>query len=106
MAWLKIDDGMMEHPKILGLSDREFRVHMKALGYTARRRDPHVPRKALPMFEASMRHAARLEESGLWDRNGDGWVIHDWDEYNPERRLKSDRQQRWRDGKNDTDVDA
>ena len=104
MAWLKIDDGMMEHPKILGLSDREFRVHMKALGYTARRRDPHVPRKALPMFEASMRHAARLEESGLWDRNGDGWVIHDWDEYqsaktNAERQA--DYRRRNNTGRND-----
>lgn len=51
MAWLRIDDGMMEHPKILGLTDREFRVHMNALCYTGRRRDPHVPTQALTILQ-------------------------------------------------------
>ena len=95
MAWLRIDDGMMEHPKILGLSDREFRVHMNALCYTGRRRDPHVPTQALPILQGTRKHANRLEDVGLWDRNGDGWVIHDWEDYQS-AKTGAERQSAWR----------
>lgn len=82
MAWIRVDDGMMEHPKILALSDREFRAHMAALCYTGRRRDPHIPVTSLHLFGATVKVAKRLTDVGVWDVNGDGWVIHDWHEFN------------------------
>lgn len=95
MAWLKIDDGMMEHPKILGLTDKEFRVHMHALCYTGRRREPHIHKTALPILCATPKQAGKLADAGLWDVEGDGWVIHDWDEYQTPK-TDADRQREHR----------
>ena len=36
MAWLRIDDGFVEHPKVYDLSDRSFRLHVAAHCYSAR----------------------------------------------------------------------
>ena len=36
MTWLRIDDAMVDHPKIIGLSDGAFRLHITALCYCAR----------------------------------------------------------------------
>lgn len=36
MTWLRLDDGYAQHPKIVELNDREFRLWIKALLYCAR----------------------------------------------------------------------
>lgn len=108
MAWVALDDKFPHHPKIMALTDAEFRAWASALAYSQMyRTSGHIQKTSLQSIpRATPKIAASLVNAGLWHNNDDGWVIHDWDEYNPERRLKSDRQQRWRDGKNDTDVDA
>lgn len=85
MAYVLVDDGMAEHPKIEALSDREFRAHFRAMCWCARRgTDGHVPPQSLRTIGATPKVAASLVEAGVWDKNGDGgFVIHDWDEFNP-----------------------
>lgn len=96
MAWLRIDDGFMEHPKVLALKPRELAVHLRALCYAARRRDPHITPGTIPILVATATDVERLVELGLWDVNGDGWVIHDWDEYQPRPLTNSERQTEYR----------
>lgn len=110
MSWVRLDDGFMEHPKVLALTPRDFQVHMRALCYAARRRDPHITPPALKVVGATTQIAERLTDVGVWDANGDGWVIHDWTEYQSDRneadgetrderrkRMARERQARWRD---------
>ena len=100
MAWVALDDKFPHHPKIMALTDAEFRTWASALAYSQMYRTRgHIQKTSLQSIpRATPKIAASLVNAGLWHNTDDGWVIHDWDEYNPERRLKSDRQQRWRDG--------
>ena len=97
MSWAKLDDGFAEHPKITGLSPRDFQVVVRALCYAARRRDPHISPGTLPLLSANKSTAKRLENAGLWEANGDGWVIHDWEHYQP--RSGAERQKKYRERK-------
>lgn len=103
MSWVRLDDGFMEHPKVLALTPKDFQVHMRALCYASRRRGPHIPSSALLILATTKQTAERLTEVGLWDVNGDGWVIHDWDDYQP--ASSAERQKRYREKKRGGDTD-
>lgn len=36
MTCVKLDDAFADHPKVVGLTDRAFRVHVRALCYCGR----------------------------------------------------------------------
>jgi hypothetical protein len=87
--WLRLDDRFPTHPKVLGLSDRAFRFHVMAMAWAAGNlTDGHVPRK---YGEADARSARELVKAGLWEQNGEGWVIHDWLDYNPAAEQVQER---------------
>lgn len=81
MAWAKLDDGLPDNPKILSVGLAARWAFISGLCYAGRRRDPHITLDSLKRVDATVRIAAELEAAGLWDRNDDGWVIHDWHEY-------------------------
>lgn len=90
MTWLRLDDLFPENPKIVGLTDGAFRLHVGALCYSARNlTDGVVSRKfARSVIDSSSvyRHVRQLEDRLLWapiDR--DYWQIHDYLEWNPSR---------------------
>ena len=101
MTWVKLDDAFGDHPKILGLSDSAFRLHVLSLCYCARYlTDGNVP-------SAFLRgHGADVDElwhAGLWFQGDDGFEIHDYLAYNPsredvrhERERVAERQRRFR----------
>jgi len=85
MPWLRIDDKFATHPKIAALSDREFRVHMRALCYCAEYRTEGVlPAASLREVRGlTPRVAERLIAIGLWEREDDGGLsAHDFAIYN------------------------
>ena len=98
MAWARIDDGFSEHPKTLALKGwgSELGVYMAALCYCARRRDPTITIPALRVIGAKPATAARMVELGLWDATPDGWVIHDWEEYQRVDVTAAERKRRQR----------
>lgn len=88
MSWLKIDDGFAEHPKIIDLSDRAFRLHVAALCYSARNLTDGVlnARSVLvccALASATKRHIAELRDVELWVEFNDGYLIKDFLDYNP-----------------------
>jgi hypothetical protein len=125
MPWVRFDDQFPIHRKTAGLSDAAFRLHVAAIFWCARNlTDGFVPREDLDDVCARVRtptrFAGELVVRGLWHlrdedcpsgkciapATGDGWVVHDYLEYQPSAdRVREDRadgarrQQEWRDRK-------
>ncbi|MEH0542952.1 hypothetical protein QA802_07685 [Streptomyces sp. B21-105] len=111
MPWVKLDDRFPSHRKVALLTDRAFRLYVSALCWSSENlTEGRITQRELPLVAARLRGAktaaGELETAQLWDAVDDGWVIHDFLEYNPDRaRVQSDReanaarQQAWRDRK-------
>ncbi len=105
MTWARLDDRMGDHPKIVGLSDKAFRAHILGICYSAGHlTDGHISETAAKRLRIRRQTIAKLVEAGLWKQNGNGWVIHDFLDYNPsrehvmvERDKVKQRVTRWRD---------
>lgn len=87
MAWLRIDDGFADHPKIVQLGKPEQRwTWLEVLTYCARQRTAgkvpaginDVIRRATPAF------LKRCVAVGLLDEKDGALSVHDWDIYNGE----------------------
>lgn len=97
MAYILLDDGFAEHPKIEALRPGEVVAHLKAMCWAARRgTDGHIPPQTLKTLGITKAQVDRFVAVGVWDVNSDGWVIHDWTDFNPpsdpeERRRWHDR---------------
>lgn len=97
MSWLRIDDKFGQHPKVLALSDREFRVHVLTLCYCAEYgTDGNVPRSAWRSLGISGRIARTLVANGLWDLDGDEYTVHNWRTFNPIDPTSGTRKERWK----------
>jgi len=89
MAWVKLDDGFPEHPKVQEAGGDAAWLHVCALAYCnrnttdgfiafgvlARLSDRRTPRKL----------AECLVAAGLWDAQEGGWTIHDYLEFQPSK---------------------
>lgn len=106
-TWVKIDDGFPDHPKIVGLSDLAFRVHISGLCYAGRYlTDGFVPMSiASRLANGDMATIAELSSVGLWldDVENNGFRIHDYlahqtskSEVEQKRSLTRERQKRYR----------
>lgn len=87
--WVRLDDGFADHPRVIGLSDRAFRVHVAAMCYAAR----HLTDGWVPSGHPSHARAiAELVTAGLWMPGADGgFVIRDWSQWNPSGQTIKDR---------------
>lgn len=134
MTWVRKDDQMPINRKVSVLSDPAYRLDDEALCWASRNlTDGRVPLDELPDISRRgiRRNADELVKRRRWHRAEDppcpseycptpgpnGWVIHDYLEYNPsreqvlkERAVKAERQKRWLDKKRgsrkDTSVDG
>jgi len=102
MPWTRLDDGFIAHPKILTLSHPAFRLHVSGLNWSvANEQDGRVPEVvlalALPLDRPKQRLRAvtELEEADLWIRNGTGWLIHDFADYQETKAEVQERRRRW-----------
>jgi hypothetical protein len=111
MPWVRLDDRFPSHRKVALLSDRAFRLHVSAICWCAENlTDGHISDRELPLvahIRSIKTTAKQLQEAGLWDRTDDGWMVHDYLDYNPsrdqvlaERKKNAERQERWRRRKN------
>jgi hypothetical protein len=117
MAWVKIDDGFSEHPKVLRAGPLAVALHIAALCYAARQRtDGFIPGAVVSRLVDIRKPAAevaRLVQAGLWESVEGGYAIHDYLAYNPsreqidaERAATAERVKRWRDARSNGVTNA
>lgn len=94
MTWAKLDDRFHSHPKVENAGLAATGLFAKALSYAAcHETDGHVP-DAWVRKQGGPQHARKLLDLGLWERNGSGYLIVGFLEFNPSKAdLERRRQQ-------------
>jgi len=133
MTWVRFDDQASIHRKVAPLDDATYRLWREAIEWSARNLTDGVI-LADELSECSKRgnalRATKLIDRDLWHVAGafcpspkcppagkDGWVIHDYFDYQPSREkvraeqaAKADRQKKWMETqkrrKDDASIDA
>jgi hypothetical protein len=88
MTWVRLDDNMTEHPKVAGLSNAAFRLHIHGISYCARNlTDGFIPKTVSRRLldGNSTRIRQELVQSGVWESTETGYQIHDYHDYQPSR---------------------
>jgi hypothetical protein len=101
MTWVRIDDQLHSHPKIRHawrIEPAAIGLHVLALSYAScHLTDGTISEDfvhyQLPVQSKRDKAIEALEESGLWERNGSAWTIHDYLEYNRSRAQTVARRQ-------------
>lgn len=104
MAWARIDDAFDDHEKVLALLDMEHgvaAVGLWTLCLTYAHRNTRKKGKIPGFIPTTLPRrfvgadgkqlAALLVEVRLWDEVDDGWMIHDFAEYLPDREVRAAR---------------
>lgn len=80
-TYIRLHDGMPDHPKIVGLSDAAFRLYVEAMCWCSRHlTDGHVSAAALRrMGGSSPKTIKELAEAGLFEVGEEpDWEVHDY----------------------------
>ena len=107
MTWVRLDENFAEHPKVARAGPLGIAMHVAALCYCNRHlTDGFIPKEivrtlldftglGMRMWDGDMvggGHDAEwslvvddLVEAGLWEPVDDGWVIHDYHDYQPSK---------------------
>lgn len=95
MAWAKVDDQLHGHHKIKRVwkCRPALGLHLMAMSYSAcYDLDGLVPEEfveeKLPSKRERDTALSALVDAGLWEVGPDGWIIHDWAEYNGDARTR------------------
>lgn len=109
MAWARIDDGFVDHPKVLRIWNRNpgaIGLHVRAIAYCAKHlTDGRIPVVAVetlsPVRSERDGQVEALITEGAWyrDEGSETFVIHDFLDYQPTRDEVTDRRQKDRDRK-------
>ena len=81
MAWFKVDDNFLMHPKTAMLSNDATALWLRAGSWSGQQRtDGFVPRVMLPMFRSTEAAVDELVTVGLWEPESldgvDGYRFH------------------------------
>ena len=120
MSWIPLDDGFHSHRKVVTAGLEAVGLHCRVLSWCgASLTDGYVPAALVREFAGARaaRLAQRLVDAGLWERDDDGWRVHNWQLRNAsaqsiraERGLLSEKRRRagaagakvrWRKGQTD-----
>jgi hypothetical protein len=109
MPWVRLDDGMYTHPKIGEVSAPARWLLIASICYSNQNAtDGRLSRGAaesVGFMPQPGKAIAELVAVGLWERDGAGYRIHDYDQYQPsrekilrDRKAAAERQARFRNG--------
>lgn len=96
MDWFKVEADIAYNPKIDELSHVEYRVLTYLWGHAMRQENGgHTPARISRLVPyATARVIESLENKGFLHRNGEGWVIHDWEEHQHDALIAQDKKRR------------
>jgi hypothetical protein len=102
--WARLDDALIDHRKIFLAGDAIGPPNGAAVAlgfYTVglmwankHLTDGHLPIaviKRFPHVDNPVSIADALAKAGLWDKNGTGFVIHDYGDFNPTAKKVKDK---------------
>jgi hypothetical protein len=96
MPWVRIHDGAMSNPKLIGLLDWKspFCVWVWGLSYCQQHlTDGRIPETALPN-RVALRTATKLVLARLWDAHeAGGYIVHDYLDWNDSREVVTKKRQ-------------
>jgi hypothetical protein len=116
MSWVRLDDAILDNPKIIAAGPLGFALHVAAITWCARNlSDGFIPKRRvgqlldLPSLQVSettkvrVLHAltaddlaAEMARIGLWHDRGEQWEVHDYLVYNPSKATVLARRARER----------
>lgn len=109
MAWARVDDGFVDHPKILRIWNRcpgAIGLHVRAIAYCSKHlTDGYIPKVAVEVLspvrsDRDEQIAALLEEEAWYeDGPGERFVIHDYEDYQPTRKEVVEKRKKDRERK-------
>lgn len=97
MDFFRGQSKLYANPKLIGLSAPAFKTMVFSWAWSAdNETDGHIPKAILPILGARPKVVDELVTKGVWEVNGDGWVIHDWlDHQKSKADIEASREQ-WR----------
>jgi len=107
MTWARLDDSFYDHPKTLRIWNRcpgAVGLHARAISWCAKHeQDGHLPAAIVesisPVQSDRDEQISALTGEGAWHENGDGFVIHDYLDYNPSREEVASKRRKDRERK-------
>lgn len=93
MAWFKVDDALAFNMKAVSAGNIALGLWVRAGSWSCQQlTDGFVPEAMVAALGGSHDEAQALVASGLWHPVPDGFVFHDWDEYQePSEKVKERR---------------
>lgn len=97
MAWVRLDDGFAEHPKVEEVGPLAGFLHIAALCYCNRNlTDGFIPASRVTKLAdvpAVRKHAQALVRVGMWLEVDGGYQVHDYLEYQPSKaKVEAERE--------------
>jgi hypothetical protein len=111
VTWVKVDDGLYDHPKFMRVSNAAVGLWTRALAYCGRHNlDGRVPRRFVELH-GTPEEARELLDVNLWIDRGDEIEIKDFLKFNPskrqverEKKATRERQKKWRESRDRNGV--
>jgi hypothetical protein len=109
MTWVRLDDAFFTNSKAIAAGLHGRSLALAGICYASGNlTDGKIAKAALPIIAAMAgvkpNVARQVVVAGLWEEEGDHYLIHDYLKYNPsaeqvhrERDAAAERQRRWRD---------
>lgn len=111
MTWIRLDDNLPDHPKVLGLSDKAFRLYISAMCYSSRYLTDGFISYVVGDRIGERIQFAELTSATLLIAVEGGWQIENYDEYQSTKaeveiaKAKTrERVQKWREKNKSNDV--
>lgn len=97
MPWVKLDDALMDNPKVLAAGGDATLLWLASIMWSSRNlTDGHVPEAIVTRLTDRKNASAlakKLVEVGLWDKATDGYVVHDYlDHQRSREEIEADRE--------------
>jgi len=101
MAWIRLDDDYISHPKFTALSDRAFRLWHEGMAYCRKlMTDGLILSSALQTFRYATRRAIRElltpaseDTQALWATDPKGVRVHDYLDWNPSHQEEAEERE-------------
>lgn len=100
MGSIRLDDRILDNPKILQAGPSGLLLYLGGIIYCTRHfTDGKIPGERIPDLAPLPQDddpddlAERLCTIGLWHKNGSGYYVHDWHEWNPSVSLLRTRRE-------------